>query len=149
MSKKGPILLIEDDEDDQLLISQAIQSLNIPNSIQVFHNGQEALDYLQTTQQQPFLILCDINMPKLNGLELRALINQNEQLRRKAIPFVFLTTTANAEAVQEAYDESVQGFYQKATTQTGLQRQLGLIVEYWQTCLHPNSVREAIISARS
>ena len=140
MSKKGPILLIEDDEDDQLLISQAIKSLDITNLIQVFHNGQEALDYLETTQQQPFLILCDINMPRLNGLELRAIINQSEHLRHKAIPFVFLTTTANPETVRVAYDESVQGFYQKATTQAGLKRQLGLIVEYWQTCLHPNSL---------
>lgn len=140
MSKKGPILLVEDDEDDQFLISQAIQNLDIVNPIQVFHNGQEALDYLEATQQQPFLILCDINMPRLNGLELRAVINQSEYLRQKAIPFVFLTTTANPEAVREAYDESVQGFYQKAPTQAGLQRQIGLIIDYWQTCLHPNSL---------
>ena len=78
-------------------------------------------------------------MPLLNGLELRAIINQNEQVRQKAIPFVFLTTTANPGTVRVAYDELVQGFYQKATTQARLKRQLGLIVEYWQTCLHPNS----------
>jgi len=140
MSKRGPILLIEDDEDDQLLISQAIQSLAIVNPVHVFHNGQEALKYLETTHHQPFLILCDINMPQLNGLELRAVINQNEHLRKKAIPFVFLTTTANPEAIREAYDESVQGFYQKAASQKGLQNQLRLIVEYWQSCLHPNSL---------
>lgn len=140
MSKKGPILLIEDDEDDQLLIGQAIRSLDIANPIQVFHNGREALDYLKKTQQQPFLILCDINMPLMNGLELREIINQNEYLKQKAIPFVFLTTTANPEAVRQAYNESVQGFYQKASTQVGLKRQLSLIVEYWQTCLHPNSM---------
>ena len=139
MSKKGPILLIEDDEDDQLLISQAIQSLQIVNPIQVFHNGQEALEFLEMTQQQPFLILCDINMPRLNGLELRAIINQSDYLKKRAIPFVFLTTTASPDAVREAYNESVQGFYQKASTQDGLRKQLGLIIEYWQTCLHPNS----------
>lgn len=138
MSKKGPILLIEDDEDDQFLISQAVQQLAIVNPVAVFHDGQEALYYLETTQEQPFLILCDINMPRLNGLELRARINQSEYLRKKAIPFVFLTTTASAETVREAYDESVQGFYQKAVSQAGLQAQLRLIVEYWQTCLHPN-----------
>lgn len=140
MSKKGPILLIEDDEDDQLLITQAIQSLGIPNPIQVFHGGQQALAYLETTSEQPFLILCDINMPLLNGLELRARINQSELLRRKSVPFVFLTTTASADSVRLAYDESVQGFYQKATTQGGLCQQLRLIVDYWQACLHPNNV---------
>jgi CheY-like chemotaxis protein len=139
MSKNGPILLIEDDEDDQFLICQALQHLKLPNSVQVFHNGQQALEYLETTPLQPFLILCDINMPFLYGLELRSQINQSEHLRRKSIPFVFLTTTADPNAVRAAYDESVQGFYQKASTQAGLQQQLGLIVEYWKTCLHPNS----------
>jgi|SRR5919202_377470 CheY-like chemotaxis protein len=139
MSKQGPILLIEDDEDDQLLISQAIESLAISNPIQIFHNGQEALEYLEVTRQQPFLILCDINMPRLNGLELRAKINQSMYLREKAIPFVFLTTTASMESIREAYHESVQGFYQKATSIAGLKKQVRLIVEYWQNCLHPNS----------
>lgn len=139
MSKKGPILLIEDDEDDQLLISQAIQRLAVTNPIRIFHNGQEALDYLEKTQERPFLILCDINMPLLNGLELRAEINQKEYLRQKAIPFVFLTTTASPETIRVAYDESVQGFYQKAVSQVGLQHQLKLIIDYWQSCLHPNN----------
>ncbi len=140
MSRKGPILLIEDDEDDQFLISQALQSLSISNPVQIFLTGFEALTYLETTTEQPFLILCDINMPLLSGLELRGLINQNERLRRKAIPFVFLTTTANAEYVQKAYDESVQGFFQKADSHAGLRDQLKLIIDYWQACLHPNNV---------
>jgi CheY-like chemotaxis protein len=140
MTNKGPILLIEDDEDDQLLISQAIQSLAIVNPVQIFHNGQEALDYLETTQEQPFLILCDINMPLLNGLELQAVMNRSEYLRKKVIPFVFLTTTASPEAIEKAYEGSAQGFYQKAVNQAGLQHQLKLIIEYWQSCLHPNSL---------
>jgi CheY-like chemotaxis protein len=140
MSNKGSILLIEDDDDDQLLITQAIRSLGVPNPIQVFPNGQQALTYLEMTQQQPFLILCDINMPLLNGLELRARINQSEPLRHKSIPFVFLTTTANVDAVRLAYDESVQGFFQKANSLAGLCQQLGQIIDYWQACLHPNNV---------
>lgn len=138
MSKKGPILLIEDDEDDQLLISQIIEDLGIDNPIKVLHNGQEALDYLGESHEQPFLILCDVNMPLLDGLALRSLINQNEYLRKKSIPFVFLTTTASSYAVGQAYNESVQGFYQKATTNAGLQQQIKLIIEYWESCLHPN-----------
>lgn len=140
MSNKGSILLIEDDEDDQLLITQAIQNLGIPNPIQVFPDGQQALTYIETTHEQPFLILCDINMPLLNGLELRAQINQSEPLRQKSVPFVFLTTTASADSVRQAYDESVQGFFQKANTQAGLCHQLRLIIDYWQACLHPNNM---------
>ena len=139
MSKIGPILLIEDDEDDQLIISQAIRNLGIVNPVQVFNNGQDALDYLEATPQTPFLILCDINMPRLNGIELKDKINQNEYLRKKAIPFVFLTTTAEEKVVKKAYRELAQGFCQKASKMVELERQLRAIVEYWQSCLHPSS----------
>ncbi|GAB3789644.1 response regulator [Spirosoma horti] len=139
MSLKGPIISIEDDEDDQYLIGQVIQQLNLPNSLRFFSNGQTALNYLKTTVEQPFLILCDINMPIMNGLELRKEINESEYLRTKSIPFVYLTTAANSQLIQEAYDSMVQGFYKKAIDYSGLNQQLKLIVEYWQNCLHPNS----------
>lgn len=139
MSLKGPILCIDDDEDDQHLIGLAIQQMKLPNSLLFFHDGQQALDFLESTTEQPFLILCDINMPLMNGLELHRRIGASEYLRRKAIPFVFLTTTGNAYSIAEAYKQSVQGFYQKAINFTDLADQLRLIVAYWQSCLHPNS----------
>lgn len=139
MSLMGPIISIEDDEDDQYLIGQVIQQLNLPNPLRFFSNGQTALHYLKTTVEQPFLILCDINMPIMNGLELRREINESEYLRKKSIPFVYLTTAANSQLVREAYDSMVQGFYKKAIDYSGLNQQLRLIVEYWQSCLHPNS----------
>ncbi|MBO0953218.1 response regulator [Fibrella forsythiae] len=139
MSTIGPIGLLEDDEDDPFLIKMAIKGLGVANQLICFPNGRLALDYLETTPLQPFLILCDINMPLMNGLELRALIHKSDYLRQKAIPFVFLTTTANPGSIRKAYDASVQGFYQKAADQPALARQLKLIIDYWASCLHPNN----------
>ncbi|WP_428667684.1 response regulator [Runella sp.] len=139
MSLIGPIISVEDDTDDQYLISQIIGSLDLPNELIFFPNGKTALHYLETTAEQPFLILCDINMPVMNGIELRDHINKSEFLRRKSIPFVFLTTAANAQLIRIAYDAAVQGFYKKATSYAKFQQQLKLIIEYWQSCLHPNS----------
>lgn len=138
MSLNGPILCIDDDDDDQYLIRQALTQLALPNQIISLTDGQQALDYLSATQERPFLILCDINMPLLNGLELRRKVNASDYLRKKSIPFVFLTTTASEYSIEEAYRESVQGFYQKGTTYEALRQQIKLIVEYWQNCLHPN-----------
>ena len=140
MSKKGPIDLIEDDEDDQFLIEKALKAQQLPNEIRFFANGQLALDYFEKTTEQPFLVLCDINMPIMNGLELRQRINESDYLREKAIPFVFLTTSSNAQSIEMAYQESVQGFYKKSSQYTGLQEQIRLIVDYWQSCLHPNNL---------
>lgn len=138
MSLKGPIVSIDDDEDDQYLIGQTLKELNIPNKILFFGNGQEALHYLETTTEQPFLILCDVNMPIMNGLELRFRINASEYLRQKSIPFIYLTTAANTQLIRTAYDSAVQGFYKKASDYIGMRYQIRLIVEYWQSCLHPN-----------
>ena len=140
MSKKGPYVLVEDDEDDQFLIGKALKAVGLPNELRIFSNGQLALDYLKTTTEQPFLILSDVNMPLMNGLEFREHINQDEYLRKKSIPFVFLTTAASAKSIEIAYHQSVQGFYKKATLYTDLQEQIRLIVTYWQSCLHPNNL---------
>lgn len=138
-SNKKPIIHIEDDPDDQLIIRQALTELSIANPIRFFPNGQEALDYLQTTSEQPLLILCDINMPMMSGLELRNRIDANAYLKAKAVPFIFYTTSASPELVKKAYEGSIQGFHQKEPSFTALQRQLDQIITYWKSCLHPNS----------
>lgn len=134
----SPIICIEDDEDDQHLIGRALMELEIPNKLFFFTNGETALAYLQKTEERPFLILCDINMPIMNGLELRHQLNESEYLRKKSVPFVFLTTGATPETVQLAYDETVQGFCLKPNSYSDLREQIRLIVAYWKSCLHPN-----------
>ena len=137
MFLKGPILYVEDDEDDQFLLTQAMKAVGVANKICFFSNGEAALTYLKTTQERPFLILCDINMPVMNGIELARTIYENEFLRHKSIPFVYLTTAANPELVKTAYEMPVQGFYQKPATNEELQAQLRLIIDYWTSCLRP------------
>jgi CheY-like chemotaxis protein len=138
MSIKGPIISIEDDADDQFLIKSVVDELNIPNKVLFFGNGLEALLYLETTQEQPFLIICDINMPVMNGLELRERIDQNEYLRKKAIPFVFLSTADNPQVIDAAYESTIQGFFKKENSFDELRNRFKIIFEYWKCCLHPN-----------
>lgn len=139
MISPGPILYVDDDEDDQFLLRQALREIGAENPVLCFNDGTEVLTYLEVTEEKPFLILCDLNMPLMSGLELRHRINQNERLRQKAVPFVFFTTAASPEAVQQAYLESVQGFYQKPPQYEQLVNQLRIILAYWRDCLHPNS----------
>ncbi|MDB5247972.1 MAG: histidine kinase [Segetibacter sp.] len=136
---RGPIIFVEDDLDDQELLKDALQELKIPNDYKFFANGLEALYYLETTADQPFIIFSDINMPLLNGIELRNQIFKSEYLREKSIPFVFLTTASNNLLVKQAYDLSVQGFFKKPETFPELQSVIKQILEYWHKCKHPNS----------
>ena len=110
MTKSGPIIIVEDDPEDQEVIADVLQLNGVTNELRFFIHGKEALDYLLTTAERPFLIICDINMPVMNGLELRAEINKSEYLVRKSIPFIFYTTHAEKHAVEQAYHLLVQGF---------------------------------------
>lgn len=138
MSKRGPILLIDDDADEYELVKDALQAEGIANELHCFASGEEGLRFLQTATQKPFLILSDINMRGMNGLELRRRINADEALRKKSIPFIFFTTTASPAAVSEAYEMSVQGFFEKPDSVAGIRALLREIFDYWQRCRHPN-----------
>jgi len=138
MNKRGPIIVIEDDLDDQEVLGEIFQKLGYANEIIYFHDGNEALVYLNKSDVQPFLILSDINMPKINGFELRNRIFTNEQLQTKCIPYLFFTTGANKKAVIDAYTLSVQGFFVKPTSMQGLENTLRKIIEYWQECIAPS-----------
>ncbi|ALM07817.1 histidine kinase [Sediminicola sp. YIK13] len=140
MNKNGAIIIIEDDADDQEFFSEVFKELNYKNEIIFFNDGQEALDYLIGNSIEPFIVISDINMPKLNGLELRKQIHENESLRLKTIPYLFFTTSAAQEAVIEAYSKSIQGFFVKPSSFEGLKSTMKTIVEYWQKCESPNFV---------
>ena len=134
-----PIVIVEDDPDDQYFIRTICDKLGIASELIFFDDGLKALNYLQTTQKKTFLILSDINMPVMNGLELRRRIQKDEQLKKRSIPFVFLSTAARPKEVEEAYDLTVQGFFLKASQLSEMERTLELIFNYWVKCKHPNS----------
>ncbi len=138
MNKKGPIIVIEDDVDDQEILTEIFNKLNYLNKIVFYTDGNEALEFLNKTDVQPFLILSDINMPRIDGFELRSKIFTNEQLQTKCIPYLFFTTGANKKAVIDAYAMSVQGFFVKPSSMQALENTIKKIVEYWQECIAPS-----------
>jgi CheY-like chemotaxis protein len=138
MNKNGPIIVIEDDVDDQEILIEIFDKLGYKNKIVYFFDGNEALAYLNQTDVQPFLILSDINMPKINGFELRNKIFTNEQLQTKCIPYLFFTSGANKKTVIDAYAMSVQGFFVKPSSMEGLENSIRKIIEYWKECIAPS-----------
>ena len=138
MNKNGPIVVIEDDQDDQELLVEIFKSLGYANKIVYFQDGKDALVYLNKSEVHPFLFLSDINMPKLNGFELRNKIFTDQQLQTKCIPYLFFTTAANRKSVMDAYSMSVQGFFVKPTSIHALENTIKKIVEYWKECIAPN-----------
>jgi CheY-like chemotaxis protein len=138
MNKNGPVVVIEDDEDDQSILSEIFQTLDYKNKIVFFKDGNDALNYLDKTDTIPFLILSDINMPKINGFELRNKVHTNELLSLKCIPYLFFTTSANKQSVIDAYAMSVQGFFVKPHSYDKLESTIRKIMEYWMECIAPS-----------
>ncbi len=143
MNKIGPIVIIEDDMDDQDILIDIFKELNYDNEIVFFGDSIQALEYLTNTEIEPFLVLSDINMPKLNGMELREKIHNNEDLRLKSIPYLFFSTSAEQKHVIDAYSRSIQGFFVKPNSYEKIKSTIVKIVEYWQECESPKYIRNA------
>jgi CheY-like chemotaxis protein len=139
MNTKGPVIIIEDDDDDQEVLSEVFKKLNYPNKILFFTDGEAALEFLNNSGVIPFLILSDINMPKLDGFALREKIREDAALQVKCIPYLFFSTAASQQAVINAYSMSVQGFFLKQHKVAELEDTISVIMEYWRRCVAPNS----------
>ena len=141
MNKAGPIIIIEDDLDDQELLNDVFASLSYPNEIIFFSDGEQALQYLTATLIEPFIIFSDINMPRLSGMELREKIHENEDLRIKSIPYLFFSTSAEQSYIIDAYSKSIQGFFVKPSNYEEIRDTIRVIIEYWLRCVSPNYVK--------
>jgi CheY-like chemotaxis protein len=142
MSTKSlqPIILIEDDQDDQDMFRELIVELGIPNPLIFFDNAPDALEFL-VEDGQPFLIFCDVNLPMQTGLEFKRLVDDHPELRKKSIPFVFCTTSIDSSAIARAYlDMTVQGYFRKGSSMEEMRRTLKVIFDYWMLSVHPNSI---------
>lgn len=138
MNKNGPIIIIEDDEDDQYLLEKVFHGLNYTNERIYFSDGHDALDYLTTTTEVPFLILSDINMPRLDGFALREKLHTDAALHIKCIPYLFFSTAVSQQMVIDAYSLSAQGFFVKPNTLAALEEIVKNIMDYWKQCAAPN-----------
>ena len=138
MPKTGPIIVIEDDTDDQELLQEVMNELKVPNVLKFFDNCRKGLEYLITTIEKPFLIISDINLPLMTGIEFKLAINNNEELKRKNIPFIFLSTNPDHKLISEAYQLLIQGYFVKPVSMKDFTSMVRMIIDYWKVCRHPN-----------
>jgi two-component system response regulator len=134
---KGTILLVEDNRDDELLTLRAFQKNRIVNPIAAVHDGQEALDYLfasgsyaeRDKDDLPVIILLDLKLPKVNGLEVLREIRSNE--RTRVIPVIILTTSAEDEDVIGSYARGANSYIRKPVDFTEFVEAVRTLGNYW------------------
>jgi CheY-like chemotaxis protein len=136
----GPVITVDDDDDDREIVKEVLKELNISNPTIFFTRCNEAFIYLKSNNTQPFIIFCDVNLPEQSGIEFKRQIDADKELRKKSIPFIFLSTSADKKYVNEVYTQmTVQGYFQKANRYSETRDIVRLILEYWKVCKHPNT----------
>lgn len=135
------ILLVEDDEVDIMNVQRAFRKNNITNPLFIANNGIEALDALQGRNPElviplPRIILLDINMPKMSGIEFLTEIRRHPELRSTS---VFIMTTSNEESDKiAAYNLNVAGYILKPLSFEGFANAVSVLNHYWELCEAPS-----------
>lgn len=140
MSNYRHILLVEDDEVDRMTVKRAVRKLKIPNKLVTAENGEEALKILRASAELPWFILMDINMPRMNGIELLKVMKADERL--KIVPIIMLTTSAQDEDRYESFKHSVAGYVIKPVEFENFVNVIDRIHKYWLLVESPDETEE-------
>lgn len=129
MKKNLTILLIEDDMTEVMKLNRTISKLEYPHKIIEAKNGEDALSILYKKDRLPDIILLDLNMPKLNGIEFLSILKNDSELRY--IPTIILTTSNNRKDVLECYKIGIAGYVIKPLKFSDYVELIKRVLDYW------------------
>jgi CheY-like chemotaxis protein len=123
-------LLVEDDSVDAMTVKRALKDLKVVNKLVRKANGEEALEYLRDPEgEKPCVILLDLNMPKMNGIEFLKVAKADESIRR--VPAIVLTTSKDDQDKIESFQLSVAGYIVKPVDYKKFVEAIRIIDLYW------------------
>jgi CheY-like chemotaxis protein len=130
MKKQQTILLVEDDVVDQMTVKRALKDIHVTNLLKIANNGEEALEFLMDeTNELPGIILLDLNMPRMNGIEFLKIIKKNNRIKR--IPVVVLTTSREEQDRINTFDLGIAGYMVKPVDYMQFVEVIKTINLYW------------------
>ena len=130
MRSSKPIMLVEDDQVDAMTVKRALKEIHVTNRLDIVGNGEEALSFLRNPEnEKPGIILLDLNMPKMNGIEFLKIAKKDKTLKR--IPVVVLTTSKTEQDKVDSYDLGVAGYMIKPVDYRKFVEVVRTIDLYW------------------
>ncbi len=125
-----PILLVEDDKVDTMTVIRALKEIHVTNPLVHLENGEEAVNYLrEPASEKPCIILLDLNMPIMNGIEFLQVVKNDDQLKR--IPVVVLTTSEEQQDKVNSFNMGVAGYMAKPVDYRQFVEVMRSIDAYW------------------
>jgi two-component system response regulator len=125
------ILLIEDNPDDEKLTLRAMRQSEVPNIVVVAHDGAEALDFMAGAKRLPALILLDLKLPKVSGLEVLEKIRNND--RTQGLPVVVLSSSDEERDIQQSYHLGANSYIRKPVDFDEFIDSVRQLGQYWLT----------------
>lgn len=130
MRSRRPILLLEDDDIDVMTVRRALRDIKVTNELVIAEDGEKGLDYLRDPDaEKPCIILLDLNMPRMNGLEFLHAVKQKPVLRR--IPVVVLTSSQQEQDRVKSFDLGIAGYMLKPVNYQQFVEIVRTIDLYW------------------
>lgn len=129
MEKTLKILLVEDNLIEIMKMKRTISLLQLNHTINEAKNGEEALQFLEDKSNIPDIILLDINMPKISGIEFLKILKANDDL--KHIPTIILTTSNNQKDLLECYKTGMSGYVLKPLKYEDYVKKIEKVLAYW------------------
>jgi CheY-like chemotaxis protein len=130
MTALKSILLVEDDMVDMMSVKRALKDINVTNPLYHVENGVEALEFLADKEKpKPTIILLDLNMPKMGGIEFLSIMKKDESIRR--IPVIVLTTSRAEYDKIQSYDLGVAGYMIKPVDYQQFMEVIRAMCMYW------------------
>jgi two-component system response regulator len=146
MNRDSTILLVDDSPDDVRLTLRALKKNNITNGIEIASDGEEALRFLHPPEDEerplPALVLLDINLPKINGLDVLRDIRRHE--RTRYLPVVVLTTSNEERDIVDTYNLGANSFVRKPVVFADFLEAVRLLGIYWLLVNQPVNGRIGI-----
>jgi len=141
MRNTKPVLLVEDDAIDMMTVRRAFRDLKLNNPLSHATNGEEALAYLRNpANATPCVILLDLNMPRMNGVELMKTVKADPSLKK--IPIVVLTTSRDDRDIVDSYKLSAAGYIVKPVDYKKFVEAIKTIDVYWTISELPQEQEE-------
>jgi len=130
--------IIDDDKDDRDSVIEIWKDLHLPNELVCFSDAASPITRLKEEQAAPFMIMCDVNLPKIDGFELREMMLKEPSKKFHSVPFIFWSTFASEAQIARAYDLSAHGFFIKEINYSELKQSFHEIILYWQKSKMPD-----------
>ena len=130
MRSSKPILLVEDDQVDAMTVKRALKEIKVTNRLDIVNNGEAALTFLRNSENEnPGIILLDLNMPKMNGIEFLKIAKKDESLKK--IPVVVLTTSKEDQDKVDSFNLGIAGYMIKPVDYRQFVEVVKTIDLYW------------------